>query len=175
MAVRSELIPALVVTGENVADTRTYRYSVDAERLAEILKVLRRPAPSEEEGRAQAAEALEIMEEGDEFQDHTIQPSWTFQFSRRALEEMMRMSEEMRSWSREHDHLQHSLSLDVFSLHEEMRRTLDNPWRFNAAKAVATVESLRAETVARLEANMARASSALAAAAERMSRQRANP
>jgi U3 small nucleolar ribonucleoprotein component len=150
---------------------------VDAERLAEILKVLRRPAPGEEEGRAQAAEALEIMEEGEEFQDHTIQPSWTFQFSRRALEEMMRMSEEMRSWSREHEQLQHSLSLEVFSLHEEMRRALDGeaPWRFDAAGAAGTVESLRAETVARLEANMARASSALAAAAERMSRQRANP
>jgi hypothetical protein len=172
LAVRSELIPALVATDLNAAEARTYRYSVDAERLAKLQEVLRRPVSSGAARRARSAEALEIMEEGDEFQDHTIQPSWTFQFSRRTLEELMRMSEEMRTWSREHDHLQHSLSLEVFSLHEEMRRKLDRPLSFNAAKAAGAVESLRNETVARLEANMARASEALAAAAERL---HANP
>ncbi|UCF80572.1 MAG: M28 family peptidase [Acidobacteriota bacterium] len=172
LAVRSELIPALVATDMETAQARTYRYSVDAERLAKIAEVLQRPVSSVADRRARIAEALEIMEEGDEFQDHTIQPSWTFRFSSRTLEKLMRMSEEMRTWSREHDHLQHSLSLEVFSIHEEMRRKLDRPLGFNAARAAGAAERLRDETVARLEANMARASEALAAAAERL---RANP
>lgn len=171
MAARNALVPSLIATAEYLAESRTYRYSVDAARLAEILQALPRADLGESEGRAQLARVLEIMEAADDFQDMAPTPSWAFQFSRRALERINRMMEEQRSWGVEHDQKQDSLSPEVFDLHEEMRQALASktvPWSYDARSAAKRVEELRARVLANLEASQAGVAAALDSAATRL-------
>jgi hypothetical protein len=171
MAVRNALVPALVVPGEYLAETRTYRYSTDAAHLAEILRLLPHADLGEREGRAQLARVIEVMEKADDFQDAAPTPSWSFQFSRRTLERINQMMEKQRSWTLEHDQKQDTVSPEVFDLYEEMHQALEkktSPWSYDASRAAKTVQDLRAQVLARLEANQAGVIAALEAAARRL-------
>lgn len=171
MAIRNTLIPKLIATSEYLAESRTYRYSVDAARLAEILQVLPRADLGEAQGRGQLQRVLELMEAGDDFQDMAPTPSWAFQFSRRTLERINRMMKDQRSWGIEHDQKQESISPELFALHQEMREALDSkvtPWSYDAGRAAGELEELRARVLANLEANQSGVTAALRAAADRL-------
>ncbi len=171
MEVRNGLIPALVATGEDVAETRTYRYSIDAERLAEILLALPSADADEQVSRDAITKVIEIMEAGDDFQDAGPAPSWTFQFSRAMLQRYKRRSDENRTWSREHGQMMESISLEVFGLHQRLRRVLDSKktvWSFDAAGAARKTSDLRARTVERLKASLVGVTEALQAATLRL-------
>lgn len=171
MEVRNGLAPALVATGEYLAETRTYRYSVDAERLAKILSALPSADADEQVAREAITKVIEIMKAGDDFQDAGPAPSWTFQFSRAMLQRYKRMSDDNRTWSREHGQMMESISLEVFDLHRRLRRALDSKktvWSFDAAGAAKKTGDIRAETVERLEASLAGVTEALQAAARRL-------
>ncbi len=165
--IRNRLIPKLIATSEYLAESRTYRYSVDLARLAEIVQTLPSADLGEAQGRERLGRVLAIMEEGDDFQDMAPTPSWAFQFSRRTLERINRMMAEQRSWGVEHDQKQDSVSPEVFDLHEEMRQALDSktvPWSYDPSKAARRIEDLRARLLASLEANQAGVAAALEAA-----------
>ena len=89
----------------------------------------------------------------------------------RMLQRYKRMSDQKRTWSREHGQMMESISLEVLDLHRQLRRALNSEktvWSFDAAGAARKTGDLRSRTVARLEAGLAGVTEALQGATRRL-------
>jgi chromosome segregation ATPase len=169
MKIRSSLLPQLVTTGYTLAGTRTYRSSVDAARLEEIRRTLSSSASGHEEKQAQIDKVIQIMDAGDDFQDHAHQPSWAFQFSRRTLDRLNQALERGRTWSLAHGHTQDSVSPEVFVLYERLRHLgMSDPseWDRELKEIEEDIRELKTQTHSRLERQISRVSKQIGAAAQ---------